>query len=80
MASDAHVMTIKSMSTFLVLALSKMHSLDLFKDFLTPELLSRNAYGRSGQVLVNLARLVAKNAFTLRTLASWVSRLCVMAR
>jgi hypothetical protein len=34
----------------------------------------------TGQVLVNFARFVAKNAFTFRTFASCVSRRCVMAK
>ncbi len=33
-----------------------------------------------GQAVVNLARLVAKNAFTLRTLASWVNRVWLIAK
>jgi len=34
----------------------------------------------TGQVVVNLARLVEKKALTLRTLASWVNRLWLMLR
>ncbi len=34
----------------------------------------------TGQVVVNLARLVEKKALTLRTLASWVNRFWLMLR
>ena len=35
---------------------------------------------RNGHVVVNLARLVEKNALTLRTLASWVNKVWLMLR
>jgi len=80
MPSDAPVMMITFMPVFLVVGLPKMCTPGLPVDSFTPVVFNRKAYGSTGQAVVNLARLVAKNAFTLRTLASWVNRVWLIAK